>query len=304
MNFAILLPSAEGKKSGGNPLAPDMFDYRTSNTFNYFSELNPERRALINALQAAIESAPSDELETVFGVKGDALEEALKTNRNAFSSPLMAAIDRYGPGVLYRSMEFSALATGAQRRLLENGIIFSGLFGLLRPDDLVPDYKLRMDAKLEGVGKVSHYWRSHISPLLAETLKDKFVWDLLPAAHRDAWVDEEPYAGRVEVKFFRDVDGDRKPVTHGVKELRGALVHYIVSEMANSAEALEDWEAPEGFEMDARTSELPTSSNKSGTLVLVQYQDWERRAENRRLAREAAAAERARPADDDETDED
>ena len=55
-NFSILLsPSAE-KTSGGNPFAPDMFDYRSSNTFNYFHELNPERRQLINLLQDAIES--------------------------------------------------------------------------------------------------------------------------------------------------------------------------------------------------------------------------------------------------------
>ena len=57
MRFSILLPSAEGKQSGGNPLAPDMFDYRSSNTFNYFSELNPERRTLIDALQAQVEAA-------------------------------------------------------------------------------------------------------------------------------------------------------------------------------------------------------------------------------------------------------
>ena len=37
----------EVKKAGGNPFAPDMFDYRTSNTFNYFSELNRDRRGLI-----------------------------------------------------------------------------------------------------------------------------------------------------------------------------------------------------------------------------------------------------------------
>ena len=29
-NFTILLPPAEGKQDGGNPFAPDMFDYRTS----------------------------------------------------------------------------------------------------------------------------------------------------------------------------------------------------------------------------------------------------------------------------------
>ena len=48
----------------------------------------------------------------------------------------MSALDRFSPGIMYEAMNFQALPTGAQRRLLENGIIFSGLFGLLRPDDL------------------------------------------------------------------------------------------------------------------------------------------------------------------------
>ena len=61
MRFSILLPPSEGKQSGGNPLAPDMFDYRSSNTFNYFSHLNPERRALIDALQTQVREALTSE---------------------------------------------------------------------------------------------------------------------------------------------------------------------------------------------------------------------------------------------------
>ena len=54
--FSILLPPAEGKQEGGNPFAPDMFDYRTSNTFNYFHQLKPERRKLIDHLHSVIKS--------------------------------------------------------------------------------------------------------------------------------------------------------------------------------------------------------------------------------------------------------
>ena len=78
MRFTILLPSAEGKATGGNPLAPDMFDYRSSNTFNYFSQLNPERRALIDALQAQIRDGSDEDLGKLFGVKGDTLQEAVR----------------------------------------------------------------------------------------------------------------------------------------------------------------------------------------------------------------------------------
>ncbi|MEM6783634.1 MAG: YaaA family protein [Bacteroidota bacterium] len=287
VGFSILLPSAEGKVSGGNPFAPDMFDYRTSDTFNYFSRLNPERRALIDALHAHLEGADEEARHKLFGVQGTTLQTAVEANLNVYDSPLMSAIERYGPGVMYKAIDFQALPTGAQRRLLENGVIFSGLFGVLRPDDLIPEYRLKMDASVEGVGRVSSYWKPLLSPALNEALAGKFVWNLLPGAHQAAWDDDGSYRAMVQVKFFRqDESGERKAVTHGVKELRGALVGFIVQDVTESIEGLASWEAPEGFELDTEATEFDEAT-KTGTVVLVQYPDWEAR----RAAREAARAE-------------
>lgn len=294
VRFVVLLPSAEGKKSGGNPLAPDMFDYRASNTFNYFSELNPERRALIRAVHAQIEAGTG--LDRLFNVTGDALAAAVEANRSVFDAPLMAAIERYGPGVMYGAMEFETLPTGAQRRLLENGVILSGMFGLLRPDDLVPEYKLRMDAAVEGIGKVSRYWRPVVSPHLDRLVEGKVVWNLLPAQHEEAWEDGATYQRMYRLKFFRDDDGDRKAVSHGVKELRGALVHYVMQTLAETPEGLLDWDAPGGYELDLDASE---TGERGGTLVFVRHTDWEARRAARHAARAEAAAPRAPRGDDD-----
>ena len=304
MRFSILLPSAEGKEPGGNPLAPDMFDYRSSNTFNYFSELNPERRALIDALQAEIDGADETGLETLLGVKGGTLEEAVAVNRDIYRSPLMAAVDRYGPGVMYAAMDFAGLPTGSQRRLLENGVIFSGLFGLLRPDDLIPNYRLKMDATVGDLGKVSSYWKPSLSEHLNKLLAGQSVWNLLSGTHETAWDDAETYARMIRVKFYRESDdGERTAVSHGVKELRGALVAYIVNETADSVDALEDWEAPDGYEVDRDASEIDEAGG--GTVVMVSAPGWEKRRAARRKARaqaeaEAEAARAARERDEDD----
>ena len=304
MRFSILLPSAEGKETGGNPLAPDMFDYRSSNTFNYFSELNPERRALIDTLQAQIKAGDDAELESLLGVKGDTLEEAVAVNGDIYRSPLMAAIDRYGPGVMYAAMDFAGLPTGSQRRLLENGVIFSGLFGLLRPDDLIPNYRIKMDAKVGDLGKVSTYWKPSLSEHLNKLLAGQAVWNLLSGTHEAAWDDAETYARMIRVKFYReDEGGERTAVSHGVKELRGALVAYIVNETADSVEALEDWEAPDGYEVDHDASEIDEAGG--GTVVMVSAPGWEKRRAARRKARaqaeaEAEAARAARERDEDD----
>lgn len=302
-SFAVLLPSAEGKAPGGNPLAPDMFDYRTSNTFNYFSELNPERRALISKLQGFVREADEAELEKLFGIKGETLAEAVEINQALFQSPLMAAVDRYGPGVMYGAMDFAELPTGAQRRLLENGIIFSGLFGLLRPDDLIPNYRLRMDAALPDVGRMSRYWKPLLSPHLNRVLEGRFVWNLLPQAHLDAWEDEGTYRAMVDVKFFKeDEDGTRKAVSHNVKPLRGALVNFLVRDPAESIADLHDWEAPGGYELDEEATTFDEETRK-GTVVMVTYPDWEERRARRRAEREALEAAEAERIAEREADE-
>ncbi len=267
-NFAILLAPAEGKKPGGNPFAPDMFDYRSSNTYNYFNEMNPDRRRLIDALQRVLETSEEDVLEDLFGVKGEHLEAAIAVNAELYDAPLMSALDRYSLGVMYKAMDFAGLPTGAQRRLLENGVIFSGLFGLLRPDDLIPNYRLRIDATLPEVGKVSKYWRPHLSPLLNRTLKDRFVWDLLPGAHREAWDDDHAYTQRVQVKFFIEKDGQRKALSHNVKPLRGQLVNFIVRETVEELDPLTRWEHPAGFRYDEAASSFDDAT-RTGVVAMV-----------------------------------
>jgi hypothetical protein len=249
-----------------------MFDYRTSGTFNYFDDLNPDRRELIDTLQDVIAEEDEDALGEVFGVEGYELEEAIRVNEEIYDAPLMSALDRYSPGVMYAAMDFANLPTGAQRRLLENGVILSGLFGLLRPDDLIPNYQLGMGAELPGIGPVTDYWRPIISPILNESLQDRWVWDMLPEVHRNAWTDEHTYKARVEVQFEREEDGERVPITgEDLDVQRGQFVNFIVQETAEEMEDLREWAEEESdelsFDEDASTYDENT---KTWTVVMVQ----------------------------------
>ena len=251
-NFSILMsPSAE-KTSGGNPFAPDMFDYRSSNTFNYFHELNPERRQLIDALQDAIESGEG--LDTILALDGDDLEHAIESDLSVFDAPLMSALDRYSPGVLYTSMNFQTLPTGAQRRLLENGVIFSGLFGLLRPDDLIPEYYLDMNGALPNVPSVRDFWRGPISALLNERVRDKVVWNLLPDELEAAWEVGHTYSEMIRVRFARDRRGQR--TYQDQDTLAGQFINFVVREAAEDLELVRTWVHPEGYKFHADSEQF------------------------------------------------
>jgi cytoplasmic iron level regulating protein YaaA (DUF328/UPF0246 family) len=272
-----------------------MFDYRASNTFNYFSELNPERRALIRAVQAQQQGGAH--LEQLLGVQKDAVDDASSINSDVFDAPLMAAIERFGPGDLYRAMEFETLPTGAQRRLLENGIIVSSMFGLLRPDDLIPDYRLDIDASIDGLGKVTEYWRDVVSPHIDRLVEDRIVWNLLPGDYAGVWNDGGRYDRMYRVSFVRHDAGSTRPEVEAVPELMGSLVHFIVERLAETPEALLDWDAPGGFEPAADEFEL---DERGGTLVYAHHDDWMERRAVRHEARAAKAAPRPAPEEEGE----
>jgi len=266
-NLAILLAPAEQKQPGGNPFAPDMFDYRTSGTFNYFEDLNPDRRELIDGLHDILEDHDEDDLAEIFDLEGPELDEAIRVNGEIYDAPLMSALDRYSPGVMYAAMDFANLPTGAQRRLLENGIIFSGLFGLLRPDDLIPNYRLAIDAELPDIGNVADYWRPRISSVLTDTLEGRFIWDLLPDVHRGAWENEQTYDARVLVEFI-DSDGEH-PEAEELDVQRGQLVNYVVRETAEDVDELIEWEHPDGYEYLEDESSFDEDT-KTWSIVLKQ----------------------------------
>ncbi len=255
-NLTVLMAPSDQKQPGGNPFAPDMFDYRTSGTFNYFDALNPERRALIDTLHNVLDTHDTDELSALFGLEGPALDEALRVNNEIYDAPLMSALDRYSPGIMYAAMDFANLPTGAQRRLLENGIIISGLFGLLRPDDLIPNYQLKITNEIPDIGLLTDYWRDTISPVLNDYLEGRFVWDLLPDAHRGAWNDSHDYEARVVVHFEENTGSGYEPVPPEELDIqRGQFVNYVVRETAEEIEDLEEWEDhPDGFSLAKRST--------------------------------------------------
>ena len=271
-NLTVLLSPADRKQPGGNPLAPDMFDYRTSGTFNYFDDLNPNRREIIDLLQEVIKGEDQDALSDIFGLEDYELEEALRVNAEIYDAPLMSALDRYSPGVMYAAMDFANLPTGAQRRLLENGVILSGLFGLLRPDDLVPNYQLGMDVSIPDIGPVADYWRPIVSPILNDSLEDRWVWDLLPETHRNAWTDEHTYEARVTVTFVEETDGDRTEITGEDLEVqRGQFVNFIVQETAEEMEDLQEWAEEESDELSfAEDASTYDEDTKTWSIVMVQ----------------------------------
>ena len=246
----VLIPSSRSKATGGNPFAPDVFDYRSRTTFNYYHDLIPDRRLLVRRLQKLVKSQDQEAMKQAFGSAD--LQSAATLAKELLKAPLMAARKRFAPGQFYSEMDFDALPTGAQRRFLEGSVIINPLFGLVRPDDMVPNYELSMAGSLPEVGSIAAFWKSRVSSLINESISGQFVWDLLPEAYRAVWENDASYAKRARVQFF-DESGALLNDDIGFK---GRLVCHLMNQNAKGIPALAGTEERFGFALDEDQSVL------------------------------------------------
>ena len=182
-------------------------------------------------------------------VKGIALAAATESNLTVATSPTMPAIARY-TGVLYEALDHRSLSAAHRRRLDGNVVIVSGLWGLVTPADAIPDYKLKIGAKLGRLGTLSTWWRAELSAALSTAAADRPVWNLLPNEHAAAW---RAPAGMHQwsVRFLESGrDGSLTVVSHRNKLLKGALVRFLLANPSADRDDLADWDHPMGFRYD------------------------------------------------------
>lgn len=248
----ILLPPSEGKAAGGEGPPWESVDQS-------FPTLADPRREVVNALVEAMGGSPEARFK-LLGVKAAKAEEATAANLVVATAPTMPAIDRY-TGVLYDALDYLSLAAKVRRGVDRQVVVFSGLWGVVRPTDLIPDYKLKMGASLPGLGKPARFWKPLISDALAGAMAASgtdMVWDLLPNEHSAAW-DPSVAGRRVRVRFLDDVvkNGERTLVTvsHWNKLLKGALVRHVVEHGLDDPAGLVDFDHPQGYRYEPSLTE-------------------------------------------------
>ena len=183
----------------------------------------------------------------------EVLRAAKATGATPRRAGTLPAMERY-TGVLYQELAWSTLPARARHRGNEQLRTVSGLWGLVAPDDPIPPYRLKMSASLDGLGRLSTWWRPRLAPAVAELTDGRVVWDLLPNEHEAAmdWSATSP-AQRVTVRFL---DAQGKTVSHWNKLLKGSLVRWLLTEQPVGPEAIGGFRHPLGYHFDRRASNL------------------------------------------------
>lgn len=257
----ILIPPSEGKSSGGSRTP---WVNRTRRT----STLDPARREVIAALTAAMHGDLASRTK-LLGVGETSTEEATITNLAIDTAPTLPAIERYD-GVLYGALDQASLAPAERRRLNAQVLIFSGLWGVIAPDEPIPDYKCKMGASLAPLGKLATWWRPRLAELLEARSAGRTVWNLLPGEHDAAYAPSTTARRVLRVRFLDDVarHGTRElvAVNHWNKLLKGSLVRHLLATQLTGPDGLEAFVHPQGY---VYRPDLTESSGKGTTISFV-----------------------------------
>lgn len=202
----ILIPPSEGKTKGGNNKALGKL---TEDVFKRLSKIPIDERML----------------EKFYGVKRNNLDLAIDANENIKTSLTMSAIKRY-TGVVYKGISYDTMTEKGQKFFENHVLITSGLFGLVKPLDLIPNYKYKMQK-----GKQLEI--------------NEFCIDLLPKLHHDA----VKYLNGIRIDFIIEKNGRRMPAGHKGKLIKGQFIRWLSENQINSVKCFEKFEK-DGFKFD------------------------------------------------------
>ena len=111
--------------------------------------------------------------------------------------------------------------------------ILSGLYGILRPLDLIQPYRLEMGTKLENPNGSDLYgfWSDQIAKKLNNTLKDHASKVILNCASVEYFksVDNNTLDATIVSPVFKDVkNGQAKIISFFAKKARGMMARFII----------------------------------------------------------------------------
>jgi uncharacterized protein len=167
-------------------------------------------------------------------------------------------------GDVYTGLDAYTIPTDKLDVLQDQLRILSGLYGILRPLDLMQEYRLEMGTSIAiGTKKnLYEFWKKTITDALNKELtKDELFINLASNEYFSA-VDTKALKVPVITPEFKDYkDGKLKMISFFAKKARGLMVRYIIDTNAKTIEDLKGFNY-EGYAFDANLS-------KGNTLVFT-----------------------------------
>lgn len=165
-------------------------------------------------------------------------------------------------GAVYRALNpesFNEKELGFAQNHLR---ILTGLYGVLRPLDIIQPYRLEMGIKLKNPrgGDLYSFWKNTITKCLNEEIEGHRNKTLINLASNEYFtaIDLKEFRGRIVTPVFKENKGGAyKIIAINAKKARGLMAGYIIRNEIESPEDLK------GFDEDGYTYRESMSNDDS-----------------------------------------
>ena len=217
----------------GQPHTPPLFVKQSKALIDVLRGYSPQDIARLMDL--------SDALSTLNVARYQAWSSRA-TPKNARQAVLAFDGDVYD-GLQARTLDAEALAWTQ-----EHVCILSGLYGVLRPLDLMQPYRLEMGTALptEQGGNLYSYWGTQISDYLNKRLRGQNPKVVVNLASQEYFksVQLSALKARVVECVFQELrDGQYKIISFSAKRARGMMARYAIEHRLTMPEQLRDFDA-------------------------------------------------------------
>ena len=136
--------------------------------------------------------------------------------------------------------------------------ILSGLYGLLRPLDLMQPYRLEMGTRLkhEQCSNLYDYWDNSILNIIEkdlEALKSNIIINLASMEYFKA-INPSEFSGHIINPIFKDTkNGKKKIISFYAKKARGLMSQFVIKNKITSISDIREFNLA-GYQFDAASS--------------------------------------------------
>ncbi len=150
-------------------------------------------------------------------------------------------------GDVYLGLDAYSIPEQNLERLQDTLRILSGLYGILKPLDLIQPYRLEMGTQIRIARKKNLYefWKDQLTEYLNAELEEGELFINLASNEYFGAIDEKKLKVPVITPIFKDWKNDKlKVLSFFAKKARGSMVRYILDSNARSLEDIR------GFDLD------------------------------------------------------
>ncbi|MBN08826.1 MAG: hypothetical protein CMC79_00410 [Flavobacteriaceae bacterium] len=143
-------------------------------------------------------------------------------------------------GDVYSGLNPTSISDDKLISLQNNLRIISGLYGILRPFDLIQPYRLEMSTKLQ-VGKSKNlyeFWKNKLTNQVKDELKNDDLLVNLASKEYFSAIDFKSISNKIITPQFKDFkNGTLKIISFFAKKARGMMSRYLIE---NNVKTIQD----------------------------------------------------------------